>query len=88
MLGKLIKYEFKACARYFVPLYVAIVSIFLINGFTISNGDGNIFTGIMIALLIAIIAIFIFVNLYVTIKRFSISIFGDEGYLSDRKSVV
>lgn len=83
MLGKLIKYEFKACARYFVPLYVAIVSIFLINGFTISNGDGNIFTGIMIALLIAIIAIFIFVNLYVTIKRFSMSIFGDEGYLSN-----
>ncbi|MEG0249316.1 MAG: hypothetical protein RR561_01850 [Peptostreptococcus sp.] len=83
MLGKLIKYEFKACARYFLPLYAALLAIFLINGFTITSGSQNIFTGIMITLLIAIIAIFIFVNLYVTIKRFSTSIFGDEGYLSN-----
>ena len=83
MLGKLIKYEFKACAKYFLPLYAALLAIFLINGFTITSGSQNIFTGIMITLLIAIIAIFIFVNLYVTIKRFSVSIFGDEGYLSN-----
>lgn len=86
MLGKLIKYEFKACSRYFLPIYIAILAIFTLNGFTLQNfgnEDNNIFSVIMFVLLISIISIFIFLSLYVTVKRFANSIFGSEGYLTN-----
>ena len=32
MLGKLIKYEFKACGRTFFPIYIGILILSIING--------------------------------------------------------
>ena len=32
MLGKLIKYEFKACGRVFFPIYLVILILSIING--------------------------------------------------------
>ena len=86
MLGKLIKYEMRACARYFIPIFIAILLVFAGNGFTLKNfgnSDGDLFSVIMMVLLIAIISIFIFLSLYVTVKRFASSVFGDEGYLTN-----
>ena len=83
MLGKLIKHEFKACSRYFLPIYVALLLIFLLNGFTLPKTSDSAISLIMIILLTSVTLLFIFINLYVTIKRFASSIYGEEGYLTN-----
>ena len=37
MLGKLIKYDFRSCIRRFGPLWLGMVALALINGFTIGH---------------------------------------------------
>ena len=83
MLGKLIKHEFKACARYFVPIYVALLLVFLLNGFTLPKASDSTVSLILIILLVSVTMLFIFINLYVTIKRFASSVYGSEGYLTN-----
>ncbi len=83
MLGKLIKHEFKACSRYFLPIYVALLLVFLLNGFTLPKSSDSTVSLIMIILLTSVTLLFLFINLYVTIKRFASSIYGDEGYLTN-----
>lgn len=85
MLGKLMKYELKATARTFLPLYFILLGVACIhrflgreNGvFYNLNKIGNFTTVILIALFIAIGVL----TLVVTIQRFSKNLLGDEGYL-------
>lgn len=86
MLGKLIKYEFKATGRTFLPLYGMILVISLIqrllgqeNGglFTELNQLGDFTTLILVALFIALVVL----TLVVTIQRFQKNLLADEGYL-------
>ena len=37
MLGKLIKYDFRSCIRRFGPLWLGMVALAVINGFTIGH---------------------------------------------------
>ena len=86
MLGKLLKYEYKATARTFLPLYAVILLIALANrlfgrtrGVVIEelNQFGMIATIVLIALFIALAVL----TIVITSQRFSRNLLGDEGYL-------
>ena len=86
MLGKLIKYEFKATGRTFLPLYGAILLVALIQRFLGRNNKGVFeelntlgnFTNLaLVGLFIALVVI----TLIVTIQRFQKNLLSDEGYL-------
>ena len=42
MLGKLLKYELKATSRVFVPLYIAILVVSIVNGLSLNLEIFNI----------------------------------------------
>ncbi|MEG1001036.1 MAG: ABC transporter permease, partial [Cellulosilyticaceae bacterium] len=86
MLGKLIKYEFKATGRTFLPLYGAILIVALVQRFfgrssqelfEELNRIGDFATIALVALFMALGVI----TLVVTIQRFQKSLLSDEGYL-------
>ena len=92
MLGKLIKYEFKATGRILLPLYGALLVFALINRLlfrssldeTINNTFGTI-GGIANILSVfaygcTMAAVFV-VTFFVIVQRFYKNILGDEGYL-------
>ena len=90
MLGKILKYEFKAPARGFFPLsgcllLLAVLNVVMLklNDFFQTNGANllNIITVITTTLLVLyLIAIFI-VTVILCIMRFYKNLLGDEGYL-------
>lgn len=86
MLGKLIKYEFKATGRTFLPLYGAILIVALVHRFLGRtsqdlfeelNRIGDFSTVALVALFMALGV----VTLVVTIQRFQKNLLSDEGYL-------
>lgn len=91
MLRKLLKYEFRATARLFLPLYLALIVFALINRFLNPFKllqpspyflDLQAIIGLLMilayfALIIGIIA----VTVLIMIQRFYKSLLGDEGYL-------
>ncbi len=88
MLGKLIKYEFKATGRTLLPLYGAVILFAFINkmflGDFFINGEtflGEIPQAIgMMVYVTTLIATF-FVTLFIIIQRYRTNLLGDEGYL-------
>lgn len=80
MLGKLLKYEFKATARIFLPLYVAILVVSIINGLFFDSELFNIQGISMILLMSLFVALFV-ITIIVTIQRFNNNLLKDEGYL-------
>lgn len=88
MLGKLIKYEFKATSRYFVPIFIAMILVFFINSLLVyANLNyvevNEVVVGIMIALTLGVIIALSIIEIYVSAKRFAQGVFGDEGYLTN-----
>ena len=95
MLGKLLKYEIKATARWFLPIYI-IIFLFafinrLINPFQ-KVGDTytatveglnflNFMRGISIFVYFALIVAVIAMTFIIIIQRFYKNLLGDEGYL-------
>lgn len=88
MLGKLIKYEFKATGRMLLPLYGALIILAFVNKIFVGDFFTNtdtflrgipkviamvVYIGIMIATFIA--------TLLIIIQRYRINLLGDEGYL-------
>lgn len=91
MLGKLIKNEFNATARNFIPVYLVMLAVTLllkvfleITDF-LSIPEGPVVAAIniflMIAFVLAIVAV-IFGTIVFIIKRFYDNMLKDEGYLS------
>lgn len=88
MLGKLIKYEFKATARTLIPLYIALLSFALINKLFMgssNNLDSDVFGSIPFIISIfaygcTMAAVFI-ITFFVIVQRFYKNLLGDEGYL-------
>jgi hypothetical protein len=80
MLGKLMKYEFKATGRIFLPLFGALIIIsafnrlFIALDFTLPKIIASTMSGFMIA------AIFV-VAIVLTIQRFYRNLLSSEGYL-------
>ena len=88
MLGKLIKYEFKATARIILPLFGATILFALVSRILMpdplwyTQGLASALQGIMMFFyFISVFALFI-VNLVILIRRFYKSLFRDEGYLT------
>ncbi|MVB11552.1 hypothetical protein CAFE_22710 [Caprobacter fermentans] len=84
MLGKLLKYEFKATARTFLPIYGLILVLAIINKLFWNQSIDNFEIPRMISMsvyIMLIVAAFV-ITLVVTIQRFNKNLLGDEGYLS------
>lgn len=80
MLGKLIKYEFKATMRSFLAIYASLILTGVLIGiFMLANVEVGMSLGmlIMVALMITLGVL----TITVIIKRFSKNLLGDEGYL-------
>lgn len=88
MLGKLIKYEFQATQREFLPLYgliiacAVLVKVFLM--FNLQNADGMAAVPLVITMIIycILIAAACVMTLFVTFQRFQKNLLENEGYLS------
>lgn len=89
MLGKLLKYEIKATARLFLPLYLTLMVFAVINRFFVAMpniGDGSMSIksfAMVISMIIYITLIIgmLLLTLIVMIQRFYKNLLGDEGYL-------
>ncbi len=84
MLSKLLKYEFKATSRIFLPMYALLIVFALINKLFMSINSEFLKIPRVIAMsafVIIIVGIFV-VTLVVTIQRFHKNLLNDEGYLS------
>lgn len=95
MLNKLLKYEFKATARFFVPVYgifaallamqrLSMLVVHWAEGYSLPFMDTifNLFTGmISFVAVLAVIGLFVCPFLY-SIIRFWKNMTGDEGYLT------
>lgn len=84
MLGKLLKYEFKATSRTFLPMYALLIVMSFINKFFYSNNFEyfKIPKIISMTVFIVVIAGISVMTLIITIQRFNKSLLTDEGYLS------
>ena len=87
MLGKLLKYElkatsrvFKATSRVFIPLYIAILVVSIVNGLSLNLEILNIQGLATIVLMCLFISLFV-ITIVVTIQRFNKNLLKDEGYL-------
>ncbi len=92
MLGKLTKYEFKATARVFLPFYLAVFGVTLINKcFLLINdkiepeGIIGVLLGVISTLMtvvsVVMIAATLFLTFFMILQRFYKNLFTDEGYL-------
>lgn len=87
MLGRLMKYEFKAMGRIMLPLYGAWLVIAALLGFVIRFDSGKnsdimgIFSAIISLLYVVAIIAIIIVTLVMIVDRYSKNLLGKEGYL-------
>ena len=94
MLGKLLKHEFKATSRYFIPTFIIIAVVTALLKISMILSEDSIFMSMEISMIISIIqglfvAIYVFVlvgtsilAIFLLLKRFYSNMFGDEGYLT------
>ena len=80
MLGKLLKYELKATSRVFIPIYIAILVVSIVNGLSLNLEILNIQGLATIVLMCLFISLFV-ITIVVTIQRFNKNLLKDEGYL-------
>ncbi|HSQ88412.1 ABC transporter permease [Romboutsia sp.] len=80
MLGKLLKYELKSTARTFIPLYIAILLVSIVNGFSLSAEMFKI-QGLSTMLLVGLFIALLVINIVVIVQRFKKNLLEDEGYL-------
>lgn len=82
MLGKLLKYEFKAVGRILLPLYAAWLILAILTGITYGHaGNWIIFQAILSVLYIIMTVGVIIITLILIIQRFYKNLLGSEGYL-------
>ena len=90
MLGKLLKYEYKATSRYFIGLYIVLALLTIGNKFMLIIEDTSdvqlrvvdiLFGIIMASYVIAIIAIAV-ATVVLMLRRFYFNMLKDEGYLT------
>ena len=82
MLGKLFKYEVKATARIFLPLYFVLIVFAIINSFMSFNADDFSLPQFITLTLYIFILVGMFVaSLIVMIQRFYKNLLSEEGYL-------
>ncbi len=89
MLGKLMKYEFKASGRVLLPLYGAVIVTAILSGFA-ANGIDYSFADIGVLRMLAVIIMVVYgvlmlascvVGYIIAIIRFKKNLFDSEGYI-------
>ena len=80
MLGKLIKYEYKATSRTFIPIYIALLLVAVINRI-FRMGDIDVAWGISTLALVGLFIALGVLTIIVIVQRFNKNLLGDEGYL-------
>ncbi len=80
MLGKLLKYEIKSTSRTFIPMYVAILLVSVINRVFLNTEMFKI-NGIALMVLGALFVALGVLTIVVTVQRFRKNLLEDEGYL-------
>lgn len=81
MLGKLLKYELKSSAKFFVPMYFAILAITTLNSIFMRK---NLFVGAQSIINMVVGALFIALTtltVVIIVRRFKKNLLGNEGYL-------
>ncbi|GKH47186.1 MULTISPECIES: hypothetical protein [Anaerotruncus] len=82
MLKKLLKYEIRATARLFLPVFGAILLLAILNNIFFNFNDIPDFAAVLTMMLYVILIIALFVLVYVVmIQRFYKNLLRDEGYL-------
>ena len=85
MLSKLIGYEFRATRRIFVPAYLALLALSVLNAasfaLTSSLDDLSLPSGLLMMVYVVAIMAVAFLSLAYMIVRFYQNLLGDEGYL-------
>lgn len=96
MLGKLLKFEFKATSRTFLPLYLAALILTLLSKGFIFLQESKIFadyntgiigkiigvlSGIIMFTFVVLLVAIAFLTFFVIVQRFYKNLFTDEGYL-------
>ncbi|MDF2542200.1 MAG: hypothetical protein K0S47_1918 [Herbinix sp.] len=85
MLSKLLKHEFNATARYFLPIYLILLLVSIINRFTfhldIFEGSLGVISGLLFMTFIIIVIGVIVVTVVASIMRFYKNFLSEEGYL-------
>lgn len=81
MLGKLIRYEWKAAARVCLPIYLAAIVLGVLNGAFMSYDHFTTPQVIMMVLYVMVCCAVVVVTTVVLIQRFYKNLLGDEGYL-------
>lgn len=80
MLGKLMKYELKACGRIFIPIYICILAVAAIIG-AFSNTQILQVPVILGFVLIALFVALGVMTVVLILQRFKKNLLEDEGYL-------
>lgn len=85
MLGKLMKYDMKSMFKVFVPLWLALLAVSLVNRFTMRFDNnaiiGTLPTVIFMILYVGLIIAVMVVAVALIIMRFYHGLLKDEGYL-------
>jgi hypothetical protein len=84
MLGKLLKYEFKATGRTFLPMYALLIVMALVTKFFNSSNLDYYNTPRIISVIVFVVVIVAVsvMTLVIAIQRFNKNLLSDEGYLS------
>ena len=90
MLGKLLKYEFRATARIFLPMYAILLVMSaaarLLYGAQMDNASGTLLNILTVAVTVAVIGLLTAVAVVTVIlicRRFWNNLLGREGYLTN-----
>ena len=86
MLGKLLKYDFKSMFRVFVPLWLALLAVSVINHFTTRSRSavgvlGGLPQVVFMILYVGLVIAVMVVSIALIIMRFYNGLLKDEGYL-------
>lgn len=81
MLGKLLKYELKATSKFFIPMYLVIVGMCILNGFFMTSDNVVVGQRIVVSIIGALLVALVTLTIIVCINRFRKNLLGDEGYL-------
>ncbi len=91
MLGKLFKYEFKACSRVIFPIFGAAIIMSVMAALSMAIAPNNMsnasqaVVGVLISLVMIVFVFLLFTSMLLSfifaIRRFKTNILGKEGYL-------
>ena len=81
MLKQLLKYEFKATGRTYGGLYLALVALAVLNGFSLRSSSKDDFASLLLfAYMVVAVAVAV-VSVMTIVTRFTRNLLGREGYL-------